>query len=188
MVRSLIKFDNAVKPSLTRLPGLIYGARMTTRPPAKEPIDPVRLGIAQRLKAARTARGLTQQEVADKFAVKKATVSAWETGAGAPDALRLRSLARLYDVSADALLWDDSLTPEAMRFAAQFDALSDKQQRSFRAMWLAYFEEAISDDAVEAGMPITRHRREGDARPSAKEIREGAEVPTHVHQRKTDRK
>lgn len=140
----------------------VYGAGMDKKPPTKEPLDPVRRGIGQRLKAAREQKALTQQEVATKFGVNKATVSAWETGAGSPDAVRLRRLARLYDVSADALLWDDSLTIEAMRFAAQFDALNDRQQRSFRAMWLAYFEEAASDEDVEQSMPITKGRREDD--------------------------
>lgn len=151
---------------------------MTKSAPQKEPMDPVRLGIAQRLKAARVAKGLTQQEVATKFDVKKATVSAWETGAGAPDALRLRSLARLYDVSADALLWDDSLTPEAMRFAAQFDALTDQQRRTFKVMWMAYFEDALSDEGVESQMPVTR-----------RVLNEAREIPNeidHPHRRKTD--
>jgi hypothetical protein len=30
-------------------------------------------------------------------------------------------------------------------------------------MWLAYFEQAISDESVEKKMPITQHRRETDA-------------------------
>lgn len=174
-----------VKLHLTRFPAPVYGSRMTKKDSkTPEPQDPVRIGIGQRLKAARLAKKMTQQQVAELFDVNKATVSAWETGAGAPDALRLRRLARLYDVSADAILWDDSLTTEAMRFAAQFDALSDKQQRSFRAMWLAYFEEAISDDGVEDSMPITKHRRQTDAR----EVRDNEEAPTHEHHRRTDRK
>lgn len=158
-----MSFDIGVKANLTPPSASGYGAPMDKpAPPKKEPLDPVRRGIGLRLKTAREQKGLTQQEVATKFDVNKATVSAWETGAGAPDAVRLRRLARLYDVSADALLWDDSLTTEAMRFAAQFDALNDRQQRSFRAMWLAYFEEAVSDESVEKSMPITMGRREDD--------------------------
>jgi transcriptional regulator with XRE-family HTH domain len=117
--------------------------------------DTIREGFGLRLKAARERKGLTQQQVADAFSLKKATVSAWETGGGMPDALRLARLAKMYDVSADALLWDDALTNEAMQFAAQFDALTDQQQRTFRALWLAYFEQAKADKDVEAsyGLP-----------------------------------
>lgn len=181
MSRSLNTFDNGVKCNLTRRVAQDYGAKMSPPPAPKPPMDPVRLGIAQRLKTARVAKGLTQQEVADKFGVTKGTVSAWETGAGSPDALRLRSLARLYDVSADAILWDDSLTPDALKFAAQFDALTDKQRRSFRVMWMAFFEDALSDDGVEAMMPITKDRR------SAIHFREDVLID-HPHRRKTDPK
>lgn len=106
--------------------------------------------------AARRARDLTQQEVADHFGVSKGTVSAWEKGGGVPDALRLARLAKLYRVTADSLLWDDALTMEAIQFGAQFDALTDRQRRTFRAMWLAYFEQAKTDGEVEAAMPVTK--------------------------------
>jgi transcriptional regulator with XRE-family HTH domain len=174
-------FDYPVNLHLTHESASVYGAWMTEKQPPKPAADPARLGIGQKLKAAREAKGLTQTEVADKFGVKKATVSAWETGAGAPDAMRLRSLARLYDVSADALLWDDSLTPEAMKFAAQFDALTDKQRRSFKVMWMAYFEDALSDEGVEAEIPITKERRR-----SANEIDDKTPPPTIQNRRKTD--
>lgn len=183
MTPSLKTFDSEVKLTLTHGADTLYGARMSKKDPSDDTPDPIRIGIGQRLKTARQQKGLTQLEVAEKFGINKATVSAWETGAGAPDALRLRRLARMYDVSADAILWDDSLTTEALRFAAQFDALTDKQQRAFRAMWLAYFEEAVSDEGVEQSMPITKHRRATDAQ----EIRDGLEAHTHQHRRKTDR-
>lgn len=118
--------------------------------------DDNKRGFGLRLQAARKAKGLTQLQVAGLFGVEKATVSAWESGRGDPGALRLRRLAKLYDVSADALLWDDALSAEALRFAAQFDALTDKQQRAFRAMWLAYFEEAKPDELVSKHIPSVK--------------------------------
>lgn len=65
--------------------------------------DPRKL-LAANLKAARTAAGFTQDQVADRYSLNKATVSAWETARGVPDALRLRDLCKLYNISADALL------------------------------------------------------------------------------------
>jgi transcriptional regulator with XRE-family HTH domain len=181
MTPSLIAFDTKVKLPLTRQFRRHYGSAMATKTASQTPMDPTRLGIAQRLKTCRMAKGLTQQQVADKLSVKKATVSAWETGAGAPDAMRLRSLARIYDVSADAILWDDSMSPEAMKFAAQYDALTDKQRRTFQVMWMAYFEEALSDDGVEAQMPITKERRTASEFPA----HQAHQVPLR---RKTDHK
>ena len=120
------------------------------------PIDPIRRGLGMRLASARQAKGFTQDDIAKRFSINKATVSAWETGRGDPGVFRLRELSKLYDVSADALLWEDSLTPDAMKVAVQFDGLNEKQKRTFYAMWMAYVQESATDAEVEAGMPITK--------------------------------
>jgi transcriptional regulator with XRE-family HTH domain len=113
-----------------------------------------RKALGDRLKSARTLVGITQEGVAKAltdggYPTGKAAVSEWEKGRNIPDALVLRRLAKLYETSADALLWDTALTTEAVHFGAQFDALNDRQQRTFRAMWLAYFAEAKTDEHVE---------------------------------------
>lgn len=144
-------FDLGVKGNLTAEIPLVYGARMDESAKAKKPVDPMRKSIGKRLKDARHQKELTLQYVADKLDVTKQAVSAWETGAGAPDALRLHRLARLYEISADALLGDVALTLEAMAFAKQFDSLSAKEQRTFRATWLAFLKESASDEAVSIG-------------------------------------
>lgn len=120
-------------------------------------IDPTRRGLGMRLASARQAKGLTQDDIAKRFSINKATVSAWETGRGDPGVFRLRELSKLYDVSADALLWEDSLTPDAMKVAAQFDGLTERQKRTFYAMWMAYVQESASDAHVEESMPATKN-------------------------------
>lgn len=120
-------------------------------------IDPTRRGLGMRLASARLAKGLTQDDIAKRFSINKGTVSAWETGRGDPGVYRLRELAKLYEVSADALLWEDSLTPEAMKVAAQFDGLTERQKRTFYAMWMAYVQESATDAQVEDGMPATKN-------------------------------
>jgi len=122
----------------------------------KPDIDPIRRGLGMRLASARQNKNLTQQDVATRFSLNKATVSAWETGRGVPDALTLRDLAKLYDVSADGLLWEDSLTPEAMKFAAAFDGLNEQQKRTLNAIWMAYIQESATDAQVEEAMPVTK--------------------------------
>lgn len=109
-----------------------------------------------RLASARQSKGFTQDDIAKRFSINKATVSAWETGRGDPGVFRLRELAKLYDVSADALLWEDSLTPDAMKVAVQFDGLNERQKRTFHAIWMAYVQESATDAEVEAGMPVTK--------------------------------
>lgn len=126
--------------------------------------DQEKKGLGLRLKSARQRKGLTQQQVADWFGLKtKATVSAWEVGTNVPDALQLKRLAKLYDISGDALLWEDSLTPHAMKIAAEFDGLTDKQQKLFEVMWGAYFAEAATDEQVEAAMPAVKARQTAKA-------------------------
>lgn len=122
----------------------------------KEPIDPIRRGVGMRLASAREMKGLTQQDIATRFSINKGTVSAWETGRGDPGIYRIKELAKLYEVSTDALLWEDSLTPDAMKVAAQFDELNEKQKGIFYAMWEAYVRAAVPDKQVEERMPITK--------------------------------
>ena len=126
--------------------------------PIEEPLvmDPIRRGVGMRLASAREGKQLTQQDVATRFSVNKATVSAWETGRGDPGIYRMRELSKLYGISVDALLWEDSLTPDAMKVAVQFDALNERQKRTFYAMWMAYVQESATDAEVEAGMPATK--------------------------------
>lgn len=81
------------------------------------------------------------QLTARGYPLTKQGLGHWESGRNVPDAMWLRRLAKLYGTTLDALVWDDALTIEAIRFAAQYDALNDQQQRAFRAMWLAYFTE-----------------------------------------------
>lgn len=103
-----------------------------------EKVDSTRRGLGLRLKAAREAKGMTQTQVGSRFGVDKGTVSAWETGRGVPDAIRLRELARLYGVSADAILWENSISHEAMQLATEFDHLNAAEKATWRLLWLGF--------------------------------------------------
>jgi len=63
-----------------------------------------REGIGKRLKNAREAKGLTQDDVANYLNVKRQTYSAYERNKSVPDALTLDKLAGLFEVSNDYLL------------------------------------------------------------------------------------
>jgi len=141
--------------------------------------DPERKSFGMRLKAAREARGLTQQQVADLFGVKKGTVSAWEMGGGIPDALRLRRLARVYNVSADALLWENALTNESMQFAATFDSLTERQKSTLKTVMMAFVQEAATDSRVESAFGVAPTPAPGDRRLQALNV-------AHDRRRKAD--
>lgn len=113
-----------------------------------------------RLKAAREKCGLTQIEVADRLGVTKATVSAWETGVGDPGVYRLRELVKLYGVAASAILWEKSLSAEAVMFAEEFDSLDKGKQETFRAIWVAYVlqQKGIEPQAKPSVAKVHHHK------------------------------
>mgnify|MGYP000763931129 CR=1 FL=1 len=60
--------------------------------------------IAAKLSELRTAKGITQDEVASSLSVSNKTISKWENGTSSPDLSMLVSLAKYYNVSTDTLL------------------------------------------------------------------------------------
>ena len=62
------------------------------------------MDFGEKLKALRTERGLTQEQLAARLYVSRTAVSKWETGGGSPILDSLQAVARLFDVSVDALL------------------------------------------------------------------------------------
>ena len=57
--------------------------------------------FADKLKAARSAAGLTQQDVAKRIKRPQQTIGAWEVGRSQPDINTLGELLKLYDISAN---------------------------------------------------------------------------------------
>lgn len=57
------------------------------------------------LKAARVNRGLTQEEVAEKVKKSKNTIVSYEKGRSTPDIETGKTLAKLYGVSIDDLIF-----------------------------------------------------------------------------------
>ena len=63
---------------------------------------------SEKLRLLREAKHLTQQQVADKVGVSKATISAYETVSKAPSIEVIIRLARFYGVSVDYLVGVDA--------------------------------------------------------------------------------
>lgn len=62
------------------------------------------LNTAGRLAEVRRVRGLSQEELADALGVSRQAVSKWERGESSPDTDNLIALAKLCNISLDALL------------------------------------------------------------------------------------
>ena len=65
--------------------------------------------LSENIRRFRKARGLRQEELAERVHVVRQTVSKWENGLSVPDAEQLRDLAAVLEVPVSALL---DLTPE----------------------------------------------------------------------------
>ena len=76
------------------------------------------MDFGEKLKALRTERGLTQEQLAARLYVSRTAVSKWETGGGSPNLDSLQAVARLFDVSVDDLLSTDDLIVLAVMAAA----------------------------------------------------------------------
>ncbi len=60
--------------------------------------------LGEVLKQHRIERKMTQEFVAERLGVSRQAVSKWESGTSDPSTTNLLALAKLYDVSAEALL------------------------------------------------------------------------------------
>ena len=110
--------------------------------------------FCENLKKFRLAKGLTQEQVADKLNVNSQTVSRWECGTTLPDVLTLPELAKLYEVTIDdfykkssvaydnyaqrlASVYEDSRDPEDfMRCRIEYEKLIKTSELSTQDKWL----------------------------------------------------
>jgi Predicted transcriptional regulators len=79
--------------------------------------------IKDRIKTERLKMKLYQQDLADKLKVSKQAVSHWETGQRTPDAVTLKGLADLFNVTTDYLLCRTD-NPNELKQAKDIDELN----------------------------------------------------------------
>lgn len=89
----------------------------------------------EELKAARIKTGLTQQQIADKLGITKSTYCGYETAKRSPDPQRIKQLAKVLHVSADALL-DISIEKETSLAPAKAET-KEVSADQIRALFVA---------------------------------------------------
>ena len=79
--------------------------------------------FCKNLKALRAAKGMTQEQVAEKLNVSSQAVSRWECGTGTPDIMLLPEIARLYCVTVDDLYKEKTVAYEnyAQRLSSLYE-------------------------------------------------------------------
>ena len=63
--------------------------------------------FGEKIKEARKAAGLSQEQFAEKMSVSRSAIAKWESDKGMPDVNNLKMMAQLLDVSLDYLLDED---------------------------------------------------------------------------------
>lgn len=95
--------------------------------------------LGENIRALRKARGLSQQELAERLHVVRQTVSKWEQGLSVPDADMLVRLAECLEVSVEELLGESTapLEPQAVladKLSALTGQLAEQNHRR-RRFW-----------------------------------------------------
>ena len=70
--------------------------------------------LGDKILMLRKKEGMSQEQLAEKLDVSRQAVSRWELGSALPDANNIRQLSRVFAVSADYLLNED--TPNVVFF------------------------------------------------------------------------
>ena len=101
--------------------------------------------LSENLQSLRKARGLSQEELAERIHVVRQTVSKWEKGLSVPDADLLIRLAETLDTPVSALLGDAVETegiPEVQQLSEKLAAVNQElaqQKERTRKRWHAFF-------------------------------------------------
>lgn len=69
------------------------------------------MGIENKIKELRKKFGLTQESLAEKLCVSRQAIAKWESGNGVPDTDNLKALSKLFEISIDTLLDNESEIP-----------------------------------------------------------------------------
>ena len=105
--------------------------------------------LQENIKTYRTAKGLSQEELADRLHVVRQTVSKWEQGRSVPDAEMLVRLSEALETSVSELLGetqDPQQLTELQEIAAKLEQLNDRfarQQERKRKGWHRFFAAVI---------------------------------------------
>ena len=89
--------------------------------------------FAEKLQLLRKARGWSQEELAQKINVSRQALSKWESGAAVADTENVIALSRLFGVTTDYLLLEES---EAAGAAAMAAPVRENKWPFPRIMWL----------------------------------------------------
>lgn len=121
--------------------------------------------LDEKLISLRKEKGLTQLEAAEKLGVSRQAISKWESGAALPSMENLLNISKLYCVSMDYLIDDNSNSempakPVQTDQSAQLEGTGKSKKRKWVAVFLAVLILAvIVESAVIIGFVIKNNEK-----------------------------
>ena len=103
--------------------------------------------LGSRIAAYRKAKGLTQEELADKLGVSSQAVSKWENDLSCPDIMLLPSLAKIFDTTTDELLSGKKDEPVVK-------VVPPEQRKSFDELMLRIKVDSVKGEKVRVSLPM----------------------------------
>ena len=105
--------------------------------------------IGERIKAARLAKNMKQEELAERIGAKYRSVSTWELGTAKPDCLTLLRICEALNVSPDQILGYPSENPtsDEMSIIRKYRTLDIYGKRAVDSVLAIEYERACSDQA-----------------------------------------
>lgn len=96
--------------------------------------------LSEKILSLRTARGLSQGDLAEKLEVSRQSVSKWETGQSTPDLDKIIKLADLFGVSVDELVREgerpEPVKPEPVKPEPQVVYVEEQTQSQHRGAFV----------------------------------------------------
>lgn len=110
----------------------------------------------EELKAARIKTGLTQQQIADELGITKSTYCGYETAKRSPDPQRIKQLAKVLHVSADALL-DISIEKETSPAPAKAETKEVTREELISVLRTLHVLDSSTDSLSDADLSFLAH-------------------------------
>ena len=114
--------------------------------------------FGERLKAARSQRGYTQEQLAQQIGVAKSTLTGYEKGNREPDVFKIKKIVEALNVDADYLLGIEKAPSEdcASLDASEFDALFETFHAGLLSLGYLSEGEDITEAEAETLIGITK--------------------------------
>lgn len=109
------------------------------------------VAFGKRLRKARTERGLSSSQLADKLGLNRSAIAQYEAGRSLPSVTVLQKIARLLGITTDRLCFEEYELKDAIqdKELAIYFAKADRLQHRYRSLVMEFIESLVAREEVE---------------------------------------